>query len=124
TLTVVAASFVRPAGSFESKWPAAGARAVAAAAGSDGLVLAEDVHSVWLLWKEPQLAGRLGYDVRFELLTPARLSTLYAFRKHGTHRGLAAPYRVLTFGSARQAAPWRHWSHVTFEDSGLIVLSR
>ena len=32
--------------------------------------------------------------------------------------------RVLTFGSARQAAPWRHGSHVTFEDSGLIVLSR
>ena len=53
-----------------------------------------------------------------------RISTLYAFRKQGTHRGLAAPYRVLTFGSVRQAAPWRRGSHVMFERSGLIVLSR
>ena len=121
---MIAASFARPASFFESKWPVAGAQAVATAAGPHGLVLADDFHSDWLLWKEPQLAGRLGYDVRFELLTPARISTLWAFRKQGTHRGLAAPYRVLTFGSARQAAPWRHGSHVTFEDSGLIVLSR
>jgi hypothetical protein len=124
TVAVIAASFARPASLFESKWPVAGAQAVATAAGPHGLVLADDVHSDWLLWKEPQLAGRLAYDVRFELLTPARISRLWAFRKQGTHRGLAAPYRVLTFGSARQAAPWRHGSHVTFEDSGLIVLSR
>src|SRR5207249_2441328 len=79
TVAVIAASFARPASFFESKWPVAGAQAVATAAGPHGLVLADDVHSDWLLWKEPQLAGRLGYDVRFELLTPARISTLNAF---------------------------------------------
>jgi len=124
TAVVVAGSLARPAGSFEAAWPAAGAKAVAAAAGPHGLVLADDVHSDWLLWEEPQLAGRIGYDVRFELLSPARLATLFAFREEGLHRGVAAPYRVLTFAGSKKAAPWRHGSHIVFKGPGLVVLSR
>ena len=98
---------------------------MAAAAGANGLVLADDVHSDWLLWEEPQLAGRIGYDVRFELLSPARLAALYGFREQGRNRGLARPYRVLTFASARKAAPFRRrGSHVAFESRDLVVLSR
>jgi hypothetical protein len=121
---IVAASLARPASSFEAAWPAAGARAVAAAAGPHGLVLADDVHSDWLLWKEPQLAGRIGYDIRFELLSPARLATIYAFREQGSHRRIATPYRVLTFAGSRTARPWRNATRTAFEDSGFVVLSR
>jgi len=121
---VVAGSLARPAASLESAWPEAGARAVAAAAGTNGLVLADDVHSDWLLWEEPQLAGRIGYDVRFELLTARHLATLSEFREQGLHRGLARPYRVLTFASARKAASWRHGATVVFDSRGLVVLSR
>ena len=124
TVTVVAGSFARPAASFESEWPAAGAQAVAAAAGPNGLVLADDVHSDWLLWKEPQLAGRIGYDVRFELLSAHRIATLYRFREEGVNRGIAAPYRVLTFESSRDAKPWRGATRTVFEHSAFVVLSR
>jgi hypothetical protein len=121
---VVAASLGRPAGSFESAWPVEGARAVAIAAGSHGLVLADDEHADWLLWKEPQLAGRIGYDVRFELLSPQRLAQLFAFRHSGGQRRLAAPYSVLTFVSAREAAPWRTRARTEFAADGFVVLSR
>jgi hypothetical protein len=30
----------------------------------------------WLLWREPQLAGRMGYDIRFELLTGKQLDNI------------------------------------------------
>jgi hypothetical protein len=124
TAVVVAGSFARPAGSFDGDWPAAGARAVAAAAGPHGLVLADDIHSDWLLWEEPQLAGRIGYDVRFELLSAPRLATLFAFRREGLHRGLAAPYRVLTFSSGRTAATWRSGRRAVFDHGGFVVLTR
>jgi hypothetical protein len=124
TAIVIVASLARPAASFESAWPAAGAHAVAVAAGPDGLVLADDVHSDWLLWEEPQLAGRIGYDVRFELLTPARLAKLHAFNHEGVDRGLTAPYRVLTFASARKAAAWRSGTRMEFAADGFVVLSR
>jgi hypothetical protein len=124
TAVVVAGSLARPAGSFEASWPAAGARAVAAAAGPHGLVLADDVHSDWLLWEEPQLAGRIGYDVRFELLSARRLATLFAFREDGTHRSIAAPYRVLTFASGRKAAGWQLGRRTVFRGRGLVVLTR
>lgn len=124
TAVVVAGSLARPASSFEADWPVAGARAVAAAAGPHGLVLADDIHSDWLLWEEPQLAGRIGYDVRFELLSSRRLATLFAFREEGLHRGIAAPYSVLTFASKGKAASWRSGRRTAFESHGLVVLTR
>jgi hypothetical protein len=87
-------------------------------------VLADDVHSDWLLWEEPQLAGRIGYDVRFELLSTRRLATLFAFREDGTHRSIAAPYRVLTFASGRKAAGWQSGRRTVFRGRGLVVLTR
>jgi hypothetical protein len=58
--------------------PAAAAAAVAAAAGRDGIVLADDLHADWLLWQEPSLAGRVAYDVRFELFNAHELHELDA----------------------------------------------
>jgi hypothetical protein len=124
TFVVVSAALLRPASAFEADWPRAGADAVVDAAGPHGLVLADDVHSDWLLWEEPQLAGRIGYDVRFELLTADGLRRLYAFRHADAHRGIAAPYRVLTFGSAKQAASWRAGRRVVYADDNFVVLER
>ena len=119
---VVAASLARPASSFQAGWPAAGARAVAAAAGPHGLVLADDVHSDWLLWEEPQLEGRLAYDVRFELLAPSQLARLSAYWHEGRHRGLAAPYRVVAVAPSRRAG--LSWARKAFDGDGLVVLTR
>jgi hypothetical protein len=58
----------QPESTLLASWPGRGADSVAAAAGPDGYVLADDVHSDWLLWKHPDLSGRVAYDVRFELM--------------------------------------------------------
>src|SRR5439155_6246779 len=75
-LVVVVATVMlsRPTSTLLESWPRAGAAAVAAAAGPSGRVFADDRHSDWLLWEQPQLSGRLAYDVRFELFSRAQLA--------------------------------------------------
>jgi hypothetical protein len=122
-VTVVAGSFARPAASFESEWPAAGAQAVAAAAGPNGLVLADDVHSDWLLWEQPQLAGRLAYDVRFELFTRKQLERLRAFR-NGTAPEVGSGYRVLSFPSSSDRRLVHPGGRVVYRSAPFIVVAR
>jgi hypothetical protein len=70
----------RPAAWFERAWPTQGLGTVSRAlATSDTRVIADDRHSDWLLWKLPQLRGRLANDVRFELYGSRQLAQLAAF---------------------------------------------
>jgi hypothetical protein len=121
---VVATGLLRAPGTVASRWPSAGAQAVASAAGTRGLVLADDAHADWLLWNQPTLVGRVGYDVRFELFSGTRLASLYAFRTDGAHREIASPYRVLTFPSAAAAKPWLEGGRIVYRTSGFVVVSR
>lgn len=80
---------------------AAAAARVASEAGAHGIVLADDAHADWLLWEEPSLAGRVAYDVRFELFDAKELAQLKAL-----HDGAPAAWRrcgslarVVTFAS-------------------------
>lgn len=75
-VVVVATHVVRPAAWFERDWSPTDAAAVAAAAGPHGIVLADDRHADWLLWQQPSLAGRVAYDVRFELFDRRELVQL------------------------------------------------
>jgi hypothetical protein len=45
--------------------------------------LSDDLHADWLLWERPELAGRVAYDVRFELLTRAQLARVVALERGG-----------------------------------------
>jgi hypothetical protein len=65
TLAVIAA---KPASWFEGRWPEGMITAVRSA-GPDARVYPSDRHADWLLWRIPELRGRIAYDVRFELLT-------------------------------------------------------
>ena len=44
-------------------------------------IFADEEYADWLLFEEPALAGRIAYDIRYELLTSAQLSRIVAFRK-------------------------------------------
>ena len=44
-------------------------------------VFADDRYSDWLLWEYPQLAGRVAYDIRFELFTLDQLNDLRSYRR-------------------------------------------
>ena len=51
----------------------------------------------WLIWEQPSLAGRVAYDIRFELLSRRQLTEIYAFNDPlgGSWRIAAAGYSVL-----------------------------
>src|SRR5207302_207953 len=70
----------RPAGWYVREWPEAQSGQIAAAAGRTRSVFADDRYADWLLWTEPQLRGRVAYDVRFELFSPKQLELLVGYR--------------------------------------------
>jgi hypothetical protein len=82
TALFVAVAAVRPASSYERGYPAAVADVVARLAEREpgARIYANEAYADWLIWREPQLRGRLAYDARFELLTGAQLTALYQFR--------------------------------------------
>jgi hypothetical protein len=75
-------------------YPADEAATVSAAAGPGGLVLADARHADWLLWLRPELAGRIAYDVRFELFDRAEIE-----RIAGIEDGVASAWRACGAGA-------------------------
>jgi hypothetical protein len=59
--------FLRDETWFEEYWPREVVEAVRTELRPDDRVFAPDRFSDWLLWKIPELRGRIAYDVRFEL---------------------------------------------------------
>ncbi len=98
-LTVtVAASLVRDGAWYERKWPTEALEPIRRAAADPGSrVFATDRHADWLLWKLPELRGRIAYDVRFEIYEPSFFERLVAY--HGeegvTWKSLADGYQVV-----------------------------
>jgi hypothetical protein len=105
-LVVSVVAFSRPASWFDHGRSAADAAAVARAAGTDGIVLADDAHADWLLWEQPRLAGRIAFDVRFELLDAHELRQIQLLRggSHPVWSRCGATARVITFSGADDEA--------------------
>ena len=61
------ALFLRSDAFFEDYWPTGPAEAVQAELRPGDRVFVPDRFSDWLLWKIPELRGRIAYDVRFEI---------------------------------------------------------
>jgi hypothetical protein len=74
---------VRPARAYETKMPPRLADVVRAHTGARAKVFANDTSADWLLWKLPALRGRIAYDVRFEVMTPAQIHRLLVWRSFG-----------------------------------------
>jgi hypothetical protein len=78
----VIGNFTRPASQFEFGSQRAGVlAAVQTAVRQDPSlrIMADEHFGDWLLWRDPALSGRIGNDVRFEILTATQLSRLEAF---------------------------------------------
>ena len=117
-------------GRIDSNRPPGEAAAVATAAGTRGVVLADDDHADWLLWLQPLLAGRVAYDVRFELFSSPELHDIQLL-----HDGSAAIWRrcgvearVVTFGSrgdySTAAAVIAHGSRTIVDTPSFIAVSQ
>jgi hypothetical protein len=79
----------------QGAYPTSAERAAVAAAGAHGRVFANERYADWLVFEDPQLAGRIAYDSRFELLTTRQLQSVQGFRNlvagwHATVRGYPA----------------------------------
>ena len=81
----------------------------------------------WLLWEDPQLAGRVAYDTRFELLSGRQLqalATVTANPAPGQHDTLA-PYGLLVLDSTktpvRRLVLARPGTRVTLDGRGVVV---
>jgi hypothetical protein len=128
---VAAGQLSRPP-AFAGSYSAAAADAVAAAAGPTGVVLADDRHADWLLWLEPQLAGRVAYDARFELLTGGELHQLKQLDRAvpGVWRTCGRPARVVTFASRASAREVRRadvlppGARTIVSTSGLVAVAQ
>jgi hypothetical protein len=113
-------------------FPDSAARVAAIAADSDrtSKVFASERYADWLLWKQPQLAGRIVYDVRFELFDARRFAQLAAFHAQGTKSDdITDEARLFVLDRVLDATPVRTLrrepgAKVLYEDEHLVVISR
>jgi hypothetical protein len=73
TVISLVAVAAKPTSWFTSGFPPGAAQAASAAAGPEGRVFATSPYADWLLWSRPELAGRVAFDARFELLSTEQL---------------------------------------------------
>jgi len=90
-----------------------------------------DVHfSDWLLWHEPALAGRIAFDIRFELLTQRQLVALADVTQTpvSSSDDIVRPYSVLVLdpgnSSSTRILLHREQTHVILRNSHVEVASR
>lgn len=124
-------TLVRPASWFERPYPPAAADAVAVAATRhpSARVYADAKYADWLLWREPQLRGRVAYDIRFELLTTERIAEIYNFNNPGgAWREPARGHRILVLDESVSARPIRELradgARVLYRGAGAVILER
>jgi len=118
----------RPASWFVSEWPEARVAAVREATRDPGVhVWATDGTADWLLWRIPNLRGRLAYDVRFELYDQATLDRIvdYGARRGEWRRSLDG-YRVVIVDGRRrlEALAAEPGARVTHRDDEIAVVER
>lgn len=118
----------RPTSWFVSGWPEARVAAVREATRDPSVrVWATDGTADWLLWRIPDLRGRLAYDVRFELYDQPALNEIV---QYGTRRGdwqqLLDGYRVMIVDNAAhlRTLAAEPGAKVVFRDDEIAVLER
>jgi hypothetical protein len=79
-LTTALVFATRPSSWYGHLWPDRALAAVSSATSNPATkVFASDREADWLLWRLPQLRGRMAYDVRFELDTSAQVRRLQRY---------------------------------------------
>ena len=90
-------------------------------------VWATDGTADWLLWRIPELRGRIAYDVRFELYDKATLDRIIRYDQlRGNWKSLADGYRVVVVDDASHLLAFRAepGSRVEYRDDEIAVVSR
>jgi len=105
-LVAVAGSlFFRDTSWYEDNWPREPVEAVRAELRPGDKVFAPDRFSDWMLWKIPELRGRVAYDVRFELYDREFFDRLqvYAGETGADWKSFADGYRIVLVDETRRS---------------------
>ena len=102
-LAVAGSLFARSESWFESYWPREAVEAVRAEVSSEDRVFASDRFSDWMLFKIPELRGRMAYDVRFELYDDDFFDRLqdYGYETGPDWKSFADGYRIVIVDEKR-----------------------
>jgi hypothetical protein len=128
-LAVALLAFVaRPSSWFVSDWPERQVAAVRATTRDPATRLwATDGTADWLLWRIPDLRGRIAFDVRFELYDARALADLARYDRRGSGwRRVVEPYDVVVVDDPGHLRALRGEprARVVFRDPTIFVLSR
>ena len=119
---------VRPASWFESEWPEARVAAVRDATRDPSVRLwATDGTADWLLWRIPDLRGRIAYDVRFELYDEPTLKHIVDYgNRRGDWRRSLRGYRVVIVDERGHLDALRRepGARVVYRDHDIAVVVR
>ena len=113
---------------FSSEFPNPAARAVArvAAANPSERIFASARWGDWLLWKQPQLAGRIAYDARAELFTSQQFKTIALSRvTPALLPEISRHYRIFLVDKTDEPdvyATLRREGHVAYNDGDVLVV--
>jgi len=104
-LAVAGSLFLRSESWFEDYWPREAVEAVRAELQPEDTVFAPDRFSDWLLWKIPELRGRVAYDVRFEVYDREFFDQLqvYAGETGADWKSFADGYRIVLVDETRRS---------------------
>ncbi len=115
----------RPASWFERTYPIASLQTVAIQASDSRVrVFADDRHTDWLLWKLPELRGRIAYDVRFEFFSKQQFEKLVSYRNRSGHawRSAASGYSLVTLDPTQLDVPASAYGTVIYKSSDIIIV--
>ncbi len=126
---LAAVMLAHPQSWFTRSFPDPAARAVAqvAAANPGARIYASARWGDWLLWKEPQLAGRIAYDARAELFTSQQVKRMVLMRlAPSLLPEIRRRYRIFLVDRADEPAVFstlRREGRVAYNEDGVLVVS-
>jgi hypothetical protein len=126
------AAVARPTSWYLSEWPEAQVAAVRSATrDSSSVVYPTDRHADWLLWRIPDLRGRLAYDIRFELYDRATVERIvrYVGRQGSDWKAIADQSDVIVIDAPRtpqhaEAFLAEPGAAVVYADGSMTVVRR
>jgi hypothetical protein len=104
-LAVAGSLFTHDETYFEEYWPRAAVETVRAELAEDDRVFIPDRFSDWMLYKIPELRGRIAYDVRFEVYDEDFFDRLavYAAESGDDWKSFADGYRIVIVDETRRS---------------------
>jgi len=128
-IAVAGSLFLRDESWFEEYWPREAVETVRTELRPGDRVFAPDRFSDWLLWKIPELRGRIAYDVRFEVYDRAFFDRLAEYNgEAGDWKSFAEGYRITLVDETRRSHTAEFLrepgARVVYRDDEITILVR